>query len=403
MILWSYFVECLQVLVRSTHIVTGIAWIGASFYFVWLDNHLEKPTEKDLQAKGVDGALWAVHGGGFYNPQKYLVAPKDLPQNLHWFYWESYSTWLSGFALLTLTYLYQAKGMLYDPSRFTEITPGVMSLSVLMVFVLAWLIYDGICRLFEGRPEIVAVLTVILIVAMAVLNDWLYTPRAAYLVTGAAIATLMSANVFFVIIPGQRKVVELMRRGEVVDPIYGQRGKQRSVHNTYFTLPVIFAMLSNHFGMFLNSPWRLVELLLMMAAGVLVRRFFVLRHKGQHRWVLVLASVLLVGMAFLLASPFIESSHASASDGVHAQSVSNVEIQAIIARRCVGCHSERPTLIGMTPKGLSLEDLQTIQSKRQLIFEQVVVTKVMPLGNITQMTDYERKVIETWALEGSGK
>jgi uncharacterized membrane protein len=394
--LWNYVVECLQVLARCTHIVTGIAWIGASFYFVWLDDHLEKPAAEDLKAKGVDGELWAVHGGGFYNPQKYMVAPKNLPDRLHWFYWESYSTWLSGVVLLLLTYIYQAKGMLYDPQIYSNVSPTAMGFSVFAILATSWFGYDAICRFFAHREKLVTILTVSLIVAVAVFNHLLYTGRGAYLVTGACLATIMTANVFFVIIPGQRQVIQSMKRGESVDPIYGQRGKQRSVHNTYFTLPVIFAMLSNHFGQLTGSDHRLLILFMMMGAGAVVRRYFVLRHKGvASPWYWILA-ILLVTLSFVLASPASLTRGANV-DGSAPQRIADDVALSIVRERCMPCHSAQPTLVSLPPKGLVFSDLSSIQLKRSQIYEQVGVTKIMPLGNLTHMSDLEREQLSEWA------
>ncbi len=246
----AYLIDWVNLLLRWAHVITAIAWIGSSFYFVFLDNSLTPPSSDDLKAKGVDGELWAVHGGGFYHPQKYLVAPKRLPEHLHWFYWESYWTWITGFALFTVLYLFNASTFLVDKSVY-DWSPGAaigVSLSFLVVF---WVIYDAICRAFGQRSSgdlIVGVLVFVFIVAASWIACQLFAGRAAFLLVGAMIATAMSANVFFWIIPGQRKVIAQMKAGQPVDPIHGQRAKQRSVHNTYFTLPVLVAMLSNHYG-----------------------------------------------------------------------------------------------------------------------------------------------------------
>ncbi|NBX55615.1 MAG: hypothetical protein EBT70_11225, partial [Betaproteobacteria bacterium] len=256
----TYFLDWANLLLRWVHVITAIAWVGSSFYFVFLDNNLVRPNSPDLLEKGVDGAMWAVHGGGFYNPQKYMVAPKKIHTPLHWFYWESYSTWLSGFALFTVLYLWNAGTFLVDQSLFAFRENGEVWVGGLMLIVVAfscWLT----CQLFAGR--------------------------AAFLLVGAMIATAMSANVFFWIIPGQRKVVAAMTSGKSYDPtemaIHGKRGKQRSVHNTYFTLPVLFAMLSNHYSFLYTHEMHWLILLLMMLAGALIRQFFVQRHAWHHR------------------------------------------------------------------------------------------------------------------------
>jgi len=250
----TYLLDWANLLVRWLHVITAIAWIGSSFYFVFLDNNLIKPTSPDLLDKGVDGAMWAVHGGGFYNPQKYMVAPPKIHTHLHWFYWESYSTWLSGFALFVLLYVWNAGTYLIDKTVL-DWAPATAVGAAMAFLVAFWLIYDTICRLFGFRKNgdaIVGGLVLVVIALACWLATELFAGRAAFLLVGAMIATAMSANVFFWIIPGQRKVVAAMTAKVKVDPaslaIHGKRGKQRSVHNTYFTLPVIFAMLSNHYS-----------------------------------------------------------------------------------------------------------------------------------------------------------
>ena len=267
----AYLLDWANLLLRWLHVITAIAWVGSSFYFVWLDNHLIRPKSPDLLEKGVDGALWAVHGGGFYNPQKYMLAPKKIHTELHWFYWESYSTWLSGFALFTVLYLWNAGTFLIDKSVYAW-TPAGAVVAALAFLVVFWLVYDVICRTLgqrENGDKIVGVAVALAIVLASYLACQLFAGRAAFLLVGAMIATAMSANVFFLIIPGQRKVVAAMTGGQPVDPIHGQRGKQRSVHNTYFTLPVLVAMLSNHYGWLYQGPHNWIVLVLMMVAGAL--------------------------------------------------------------------------------------------------------------------------------------
>jgi uncharacterized membrane protein len=385
----SYTLEWLQLIFRCLHIVTAIAWIGASFYFVWLDNHLRRPTAKDLQDKGVDGELWAVHGGGFYNPQKYMVAPQTLPKDLHWFYWESYSTWLSGFGLLVLVYFYNAKAMMVDP-EVMDITGSQAIGLTLVFFVAAWLIYDGICRVFAKFESVVGILTALLICLVSFATSHVFSGRAAFLVTGAAIATIMTANVLFVIIPGQRRVIELMRSGDVVDPRYGKRGKQRSVHNTYFTLPVLFAMLSGHFSFISLHPDRWLLLVAMMFVGFLVRQFFVLRHFGKNSWSLLAGASLVLLLVFLRLAP-VDASQSSTSATATLDDVS-----AIIERRCVQCHSDNPTLADAPQKNVNFSRAGEIEAHASNIYLQVVQQKIMPIGNITKITDGERDTIKRW-------
>ncbi|MGB6054150.1 MAG: urate hydroxylase PuuD, partial [Burkholderiaceae bacterium] len=294
-LLLSYGVEWLNLLVRWLHLITGIAWIGASFYFVWLDNSIRPPAPgSELAKKGVSGELWAVHGGGFYHPQKYLVAPKELPAELHWFKWEAYWTWISGFSMLFIVYYFNARAMMIDRavadlSSWQAIAIGIGTL------VVGWLVYDQLCKSKLGRREgWLGIVMYVFIVAVAWLLSKLLSGRAAYIHVGAMIGTIMVANVAYVIIPGQRKMVAAMRAGQAPDPIYGQRGKQRSVHNNYFTLPVLFIMISNHFAMTYNHAHNWAVLAAIMAAGVLIRHFFNLRHKGRIAWGYPAAGVLIL-------------------------------------------------------------------------------------------------------------
>ena len=299
----SYFLDWANLLLRWVHVITAIAWIGASFYFVFLDSNLTRPTDPDLKAQGVDGELWAVHGGGFYHPVKFNVSPPKLPEHLHWFYWESYTTWLTGFALFTVSYLWSASTYLIDKSLMNW-SPGAAIAVALSFLVVFWLLYDGICRMFGQRKNGDALVGALMLVLVCVAS-WLachwFAGRAAFLLVGAMMATSMSANVLFWIIPGQRKVVAAIKAGQPVDPIHGQRGKQRSVHNTYFTLPVLFAMLSNHYSFTYSHPQNWLVLILMMFAGAAIRQFFVMRHGfklGRNRHPLPYA---LVGVAVIAA------------------------------------------------------------------------------------------------------
>ena len=388
-----YAMNWADLLLRWLHVIVAIAWIGSSFYFVWLDNSLERPTDPELKAKGVDGELWAVHGGGFYNPQKYMVAPKNLPQHLHWFYWESYSTWLSGFALLCVLYFYHAGIFIVDPRVLAWSTPGYAVAAMLGFLVVGWLVYDGICRgLGQGNngDRTVGVLVALYVVAAAWLACHLFAGRAAFLLTGAMLATMMSANVLFWIIPGQRRVVAAMRAGQTPDPLDGKRGKQRSVHNTYFTLPVLFAMLSNHYSFVYDAPNNWLVLVLMMLAGALIRQFFVLKHKGAWKWQYwIIGAGIILAVAVALA-PKPQPALANAAP------VSFAQVQHIVQERCLMCHAG-----AAASKGVRLDSASEIVSHAQAIYQQVVVLKAMPLNNATQMTDAERAEIAAWVTAGA--
>lgn len=403
----AYLLDWANLLLRWLHVIVAIAWIGSSFYFVFLDNNLLAPTADDLKAKGVDGAMWAVHGGGFYNPQKYMVAPKGgIDSKLHWFYWESYSTWLSGFALFALLYLWNASAFLID-KQVLDWSPVAASVTAVGFLVAFWVVYDVICRVFGFRPNgerIVAGLLLVIVALACWLATHLFSGRAAFLIVGAMIATAMSANVFFWIIPGQRKVVAAMTSGKPYDAdalaIHGQRGKQRSVHNTYFTLPVLIAMLSNHYSFLYSHPQRWLVLFLLMLAGALIRQFFVQRHgwllgRAKNPWPFAIAGVvvLLAMIAWMLPAP---APAGAASAAALPASVDYAQIAPVIEQRCVSCHGEAVQM-----KNLRLDSQALVQQNAQQIYQQVVVSKIMPLSNSTQMTDTERALVGRW-FEGLG-
>ena len=394
----AYLLDWVNLLLRWTHVIVAIAWIGSSFYFVFLDFSLTRPTDPALVAKGVDGELWAVHGGGFYHPQKYLVAPKALPENLHWFYWESYWTWMSGFALFLVLYLFNASTFLIDKNVHDWSTAAAVTgaLGFLAAF---WFVYDAICRAFGQRERgdlVVGVLVFVFVVVASWLACRFFAGRAAFLMAGAMIATAMSANVFFWIIPGQRKVIAQMKAGQPVDPIHGQRAKQRSVHNTYFTLPVLIAMLSNHYGWLYQGRDNWLVLVLLMLAGALIRHSFVARHKAlvagkRVPWEYAVAgTVLIIGLAIWRAPAPTPKSAASTAP------VSMAQVKAVVEQRCVLCHNAETQ-----QKNVALHTPALIKSLAQAMYQQVVVLKLMPLGNATQMTDAERALIKRWFDSGA--
>ena len=394
----SYLLDWANLLLRWLHVITAIAWVGSSFYFVWLDNHLIKPRSPDLLEKGVDGALWAVHGGGFYNPQKYVVAPKKIHTELHWFYWESYSTWLSGFALFTVLYLWNAGSFLVDRSVFdwSPLAAGAAALGFLAAF---WLVYDAICRTLGQRDNgdrLVGIAVVVAVVLASWLACRLFAGRAAFLLVGAMIATAMSANVFFWIIPGQRKVVKAMLAGEPVDPVHGRRGKQRSVHNTYFTLPVLAAMLSNHYGWLYQGSHNWIVLVLLMLAGALIRHFFVARHKAHLKGVQPPWGYAAAGVATLLALVVLL---APAPQPVVADNTPPVvfsQVEAVVQQRCVMCHNAQ-----LQNKNVALHTPELIRQHALQMYQQVVVLRQMPFNNATQITEAERQIVRRWHEAGA--
>ncbi|MFM8756287.1 MAG: urate hydroxylase PuuD [Limnohabitans sp.] len=398
----AYLLEWANLLLRWLHVITAIAWIGSSFYFVFLDNNLQRPTSPDLLEKGVDGAMWAVHGGGFYNPQKYMVAPKKIHTRLHWFYWESYSTWLSGFALFTVLYLWNAGTFLIDKSLM-DWSPALAGASAVGFLVAFWLVYDAICRIFGFRKNgelTVAGLMIVVVAFSCWLTNELFAGRAAFLLVGAMIATAMSANVFFWIIPGQRKVVAAMTSGEKYDAaalaIHGKRGKQRSVHNTYFTLPVIFAMLSNHYSFLYTHEQRWILLFVMMLAGALIRQFFVQRHafhlgRARNPRPFAAVGVVMIVLVIALLRPSPRATEAAAADpGSYA------ELRTVLDQRCATCHNAQVQM-----KNIRLDSPEAVRQHAQGIYQQVVITRQMPMNNTTGITEDERQLIERWFKGGA--
>ncbi|WP_017759225.1 urate hydroxylase PuuD [Pseudacidovorax intermedius] len=396
----SYYLDWANLLLRWLHVITAIAWIGASFYFVMLDNSLEKPKDAESLDKGVGGEQWAVHGGGFYNMQKYAVAPRKIPEHLHWSFWESYSTWLSGFALFTVSYLWNASTYLIDKSKM-DWQPGAAIAVALAFFVVFWMVYDGICQIFGRRKNgdtIVGVLIAVFIAFAAWLACQWFAGRAAFLLVGAMMATTMSANVFFWIIPGQRKSVAALREGKPVDPIHGQRGKQRSVHNTYFTLPVLFAMLSNHYSFTYSHPQNWIVLLLIMLGGAAIRQFFVVRHRwklgnAKNPLPYAMLGIAVLGLTIVWMKPAPVAPQPAAAQ---AAPVAYAEVQKVFEQRCYLCHGAAVQM-----KNVRLDSPEQVAAHAQAVYQQVVVTKIMPMNNATGITEAERALIGRWFQSGA--
>ncbi len=388
-----YGLEWLNLLLRWLHLIVGIAWIGASFYFVWLDNSLVPPSNPAQKADGVSGELWAVHGGGFYNPQKYLNAPPKLPEHLHWFYWEAYSTWISGFLLFTVGYLFNPSIMLVD-KHILEMSGPVAVIASLAYLSAGWIVYDAICRFFgvgNDADKKVALCLLVYVVIASFIAFHLFSGRAAFLMTGAMLGTIMVANVFFWIIPGQKTVIKTMSEGKTPDPVHGMRGKQRSVHNTFFTLPVLFAMLSNHYSMVYTSSQNWLVLIFIMAAGALIRLFFVSRHKNKPNWVALISGIAFIVLTIILIAP--------PQPKVSVAPLTKIEftsVKAIIQSRCVVCHNAQ-----IANKNIRFDSDETIKNQAQLIYQQAVVSKIMPMNNATGITDEERNILEQWFKENN--
>ncbi len=383
--------DWIELTLRWVHIVTGAAWIGTSFYFNWLNNHI-RPME--IPEEGVAGDLWSVHGGHFYRVVKYRVAPSKLPKILHWFKWEAYFTWISGFSLLSVAYYLHADTMVVNRSVYP--LEGWQAV-VIGVSVLAggWLLYHYLCKSPLGRkPLPFAILGFGLMTALAYGLVHLFGSRAAYIHIGALIGTIMAANVFFVIIPNQRVMVDAMTRGEEPEASKGLEAAQRSLHNNYFTLPVLFIMVSNHYPMTYGHEWNWAILAGLSLVGALTRHWFNLRGQGQkNAYLLPVAAAGMVAMAFV-TMPKSYDDH---------RPVRFAEVRSIIETRCVQCHSATPTFEGFAtaPAGVILDTPQQIAAMAHRINTQVVVSKIMPLGNITNITQEERDIIGAWFHQGA--
>ena len=379
-----------DLLFRWLHVIAAMAWVGASFYFIALDNHLRPPADERDREEGVGGEAWEIHGGGFYHVKKYRVAPPTLPSPLHWFKWEAYTLWLSGFALLVVLYYVHASTYLIDPSVADLSSWEAIVISIAGLAV-AWVVYDVLCRVV--RDERLLALAVVGGLALAAWGAGrLFAPRAAFLEVGAMIGTMIVGNVFFVIIPAHWELVRAKQAGREPDPRWNVRGKQRSVHNNYLTLPVVFAMLSNHFAFVYEHAHAWLVLVALLALGALVRHFFNLRHVGRNAWWIPATALVGFGVVAFLIRP---NSGPSVAAG---PAVPFARANAVIQQRCVPCHSAHPTQPGVSsaPKGVRLDTRAEIESQAQAIEQQAVVTKAMPLANVTHMTQAERDLLARW-------
>ena len=386
----AYILDWLNILGRWVHFITGIAWIGSSFYFIWLDNHLEAPKDPGDDDKGVGGEIWSVHGGGFYHAQKYRVAPKTLPDTLHWFKWEAYTTWISGMFLLILVYWYGADVYLIDRSVADISAPVAVAIAALFI-VGGWLVYDLLCRSpLGGNESALSAVLFVLIAFLAYGLCQLYGGRGAYIHFGVVLGTIMVANVFFVIIPGQRRMVEAAARGEAPNAQDGIKAKQRSVHNTYFTLPVLFVMTSNHYALTYAHEYNWAILIAISLAGALIRVYFVARHGGNASPVPIVVAGLILLLVAIAVAP---GSRAATSE-----KVTLAMIRPVIESRCTTCHSRNPTHVAFpaAPSGVLLDTDEEITAEALRIHQQTVVLKAMPIGNLTDISDEERALIDAW-------
>jgi uncharacterized membrane protein len=380
----AYFLDWLTLLARWAHIVVGIAWIGASFYFIWLDDHLEAAKDPAFA-----GELYAIHGGGFYRAQKYRFAPPELPKTLHWFKWEAYWTWITGFILLVLVYYLSADLYLIDPAVM-KLSAGTAIAIGLASIVIGLVAYEGLCRSPLGRSELALSLILVLLLGLAAWGlTQIFSGRGAFIHFGAILGTIMAANVAHVIIPGQRELVRARQEGRQPEERFARAGKQRSVHNTYFTLPVIFTMISGHHAFTFGQRWNWLVLIAMTLAGALIRLWFVARHKERApAWTLVLG-LILVGVVMVMLVPRPQT---------NAATVTFSEVQQVLDARCLSCHAEKPSFQGLAeaPKGVKLDTAERINAQRLQIHQQTVLSRAMPPGNLTGMTDAERALLDRW-------
>jgi uncharacterized membrane protein len=385
--------EWLNLAIRWLHLTAGIAWIGSSFYFVWLDMHLKPPAQGEAS-----GEVWSVHGGGFYHNQKYQVAPSTMPAELHWFKWEAYFTWLSGFSMLVLVYYVGASNFLIDPAKAALSVPAAIGIG-LAAIALSWLVYDLLCRSTLGSNNLLlGIVWFVYLLMMAVVLDSLFNSRGAYMHIGAIIGSVMVGNVFFIIIPNQRIVVADLIAGRTPDPALGAAAKQRSLHNNYMTLPVLFIMISHHYPMTYGAerPWLVLALLGL--TGVAVRHVFNLRNREQQT-----GGAIVVAVVMALISVTYVTVEKGVSDAASGPTPHYADIQPILATHCTGCHSQHPTNAAVTspPLGVMLDSYDHAAQVAPRVKAMAVDTEAMPLGNTTHMTKAEREKLGAWIAGGA--
>ena len=393
-ILW----EWLNMAVRWLHVIAGIAWIGSSFYFVHLDSSLKK---RDGLPEGAGGEAWQVHGGGFYHMVKYLVAPSQMPDELTWFKWEAYATWMSGFALLVIVYYFGASLYMIDPGVLA-LPPWAAIVISLAGLAVGWLAYNYMCRSPLGEDDVrLAAAGFAFIVALAYLFTWVFSGRGAFMQMGALIGTIMAANVLMIIIPNQQKVVDALLAGQVPDPKYGAEAKQRSMHNNYLTLPVLFVMISNHYPLAFASRFNWLILALVLVVGAVIRHFYNTRHKGLPSpwWTWYVAAVGMLLIMWLSSMKPVDVEAAAAPD----EPVTFAMAEEVVLSRCSMCHTAEPMWEGIhvPPKNVVLDSPEHIRGHADQIYLQAAYTHAMPPGNVTEITPEERKILALWVEAGA--
>lgn len=383
-------IEWLNLNVKWIHLIVGIAWIGASFYFNWLEGNLER-NHPEL-SKGVAGDLWAVHGGGFYHVEKFENSPEKLPEVLHWFKWEAYLTWITGFTMMILVF-YMAPGMYLVDASIANLSSELAIIISLASMLFGWIIYDQLCKTKLSQNGMLFFWIIFLsLTLLAYVLTNLLSAKAAYIHVGAVIGTIMVANVFFGIIPSQKKMVASIKKGEIPDPIVGKLGFQRSLHNNYFTLPVLFIMISGHYPLTFGSEYSWLVLAAIALIGVFVRHYFNLKNRGQKKvWMLPFAMVLMATLAYLTMPK-------SSDRTIQVSAVSYEMIAPVMQQRCVSCHAASPTNVSfkIAPKGVALDTKMDLERYADSVYSQTVITHAMPIGNLTKMTEDERAMLAVW-------
>jgi|TARA_R110002072_G_scaffold91714_2_gene204478 uncharacterized membrane protein len=388
-----YLNEWLNLVIRFAHLITGIAWIGASFYFVWLDNHLQTPPQEKAE-KGIGGDLWAIHGGGFYEVAKYKLAPPKIPSTLHWFKWEAYTTWITGFLLLSLMFYLGAETYLID-KRVADLTQLQAVLLGIGSIVIGVGIYEVLVRTkLKSHGIILGIILLLVGTALSYGLTQIFSARGAYMHMGAIIGTIMAGNVFFGIMPSQRALVKAVEAGTAPDPAYGLNAKVRSTHNTYTTLPILFIMISNHYPMTFNHSANWLVLMVIVLITAAVRQYFVLRHFGQQKPLILVASVL----ATIVLACAIAPRSIDLTTEQQQQVVTDKQVSQIIEQRCNSCHSEKPSdaVFTIAPTGLVFSNIATIKQWAPRIKARVIDAKDMPFMNKTGMTSQERGQLARW-------
>ncbi|WP_199611081.1 urate hydroxylase PuuD [Flocculibacter collagenilyticus] len=414
LLLNAYTLDWLNLIIRFVHVVTGIAWIGASFYFVWLDNHLQTPPQWKTD-KGIKGDLWAIHGGGFYEVAKYKLAPDHIPEQLHWFKWEAYSTWLSGFALLVIMYYIGAETYLIDP-RVMLLSP-TQAVGIGLIFIITtWLMYEFMCETaLINKPVLFGAILFIIGIGLSYALAHLFSGRGAFIHFGAIIGTIMAGNVWRGIIPAQKALVEAVKNNQVPDPSWAAKAKARSTFNTYTTLPLVFIMISNHYPVTYNHQYNWLILLAIVVITALARQYFVLKHTGKNKPIVLIGSIILtiILAAVLAPKPATTSSTIISTQQTESPTTAEIgtellnpdqfkagslKVMNIIQTRCSSCHSSTPTdnIFTIAPAGVVFDNLQDVKKWAPRIRARTISSHDMPLMNKTNMTNEERHTLGRW-------